>query len=145
MTGVMMRGGDDGALLLAAGHAYNEWLADTGRVTVCRIGDRVVYSGAFDEVTTMAAVWQLPLVLLAEVTHLPRRAAEYGMPGVEVDGDDVDAVDCCVQAAVRRAGAGGGPTLVHSRPSVAPVLVEQSLAHRLGDRGGAVADAELLV
>jgi pyruvate dehydrogenase E1 component alpha subunit len=40
------------------------------------------------------------------------RAEGYGMPGVEVDGNDVEAVFAAAHAAVERAREGGGPTLI---------------------------------
>ncbi|OBF18860.1 hypothetical protein A5725_02465 [Mycobacterium kubicae] len=127
MTDVMMRGGDHGSLLLAVGHAYNEWLADTDRVTVCVTGKSAVHSGAFDEAVDMAVRWQLLLVFIVEV---------------EAGGE---AVDDRVQAAVRRARAHGASVSVYPKPGSPVRLVEQPLAHRLGDRGGAVTDAELFV
>ena len=42
------------------------------------------------------------------------RAAGYGFPGVEVDGNDVLAVFSAASEAVRRARAGEGPTLIES-------------------------------
>jgi len=42
-------------------------------------------------------------------------AAGYGMPGVVVDGQDVIAVHEVVQAAVERARAGDGPSLVECK------------------------------
>jgi TPP-dependent pyruvate/acetoin dehydrogenase alpha subunit len=43
---------------------------------------------------------------------LADKGAAYGIPGVEVDGNDVLACLGEIQAAVRRARTGGGPTLV---------------------------------
>lgn len=115
--------------LLAIGHAYALWLRDTGRVTLCVTQDCDVDADAFNEAADLAAVWQLPVVILVEnirgalsvhldrYTHEPRvyrRAVAYGMPGVSVDGNDVEAVRDCVANAVVRARAGGGPTLVQA-------------------------------
>ncbi|MCV6984533.1 thiamine pyrophosphate-dependent dehydrogenase E1 component subunit alpha [Mycobacterium shinjukuense] len=117
------------SLLLAVGHAYSQLLAEDGRVTLCVTGDGAVNSGAFNEAANMAAVWQLPVVIFVEnnqyalsvrldqhvrETQLYRRAAGYGMPGVRVDGNDVEAVYHGVRDAVHRARAGGGPTLVEA-------------------------------
>ncbi|GAB7143788.1 thiamine pyrophosphate-dependent dehydrogenase E1 component subunit alpha [Mycobacterium riyadhense] len=117
------------SLLLAVGHAYSQLLAEDGRVTLCVTGDGAVNSGAFNEAANMAALWQLPVVIFVEnnryalsvrldqhvrETQLYRRASGYGMPGVQVDGNDVEAVRDCVGEAVQRARAGGGPTLVEA-------------------------------
>jgi TPP-dependent pyruvate/acetoin dehydrogenase alpha subunit len=40
------------------------------------------------------------------------RAAGYGIPGAKVDGQDIRAVHAAAGEAVRRARAGGGPTLL---------------------------------
>jgi pyruvate dehydrogenase E1 component alpha subunit/2-oxoisovalerate dehydrogenase E1 component alpha subunit len=42
------------------------------------------------------------------------KALAYGMPGVRVDGNDVFAVYAATRAAVDRARAGGGPTLIEA-------------------------------
>jgi TPP-dependent pyruvate/acetoin dehydrogenase alpha subunit len=43
------------------------------------------------------------------------RAAGYGIPGVVVDGNDIFAVHQAANAAVERARAGGGPTLIECK------------------------------
>jgi pyruvate dehydrogenase E1 component alpha subunit len=48
------------------------------------------------------------------VDTIAERASAYGIPGVGVDGNDVAAVYDVVHAAVERARAGDGPTLVES-------------------------------
>jgi pyruvate dehydrogenase E1 component alpha subunit len=75
----------------------------------------------------MAALWKLPILFVVEnnkwaigmaherATSQPeiyRKASVFGMPGVEVDGMDVMAVRTVAQAAVARARAGEGPTLI---------------------------------
>lgn len=52
--------------LLAIGHAYALWLRDTGRVTLCVTQDCDVDADAFNEAADLAAVWQLPVVILVE-------------------------------------------------------------------------------
>ena len=48
------------------------------------------------------------------VPRVSDRAAAYGMPGVTVDGNDVQAVFDAVTEAVARARAGSGPTLIEA-------------------------------
>ena len=47
--------------------------------------------------------------------HIAGARAAYGMPGVEVDGNDVLAVYQAAGEAVARARAGGGPTLIECK------------------------------
>lgn len=68
---------------------------------------------------------------LDRYTHEPRvyrRAVAYGMPGVSVDGNDVEAVRDCVANAVVRARAGGGPTLVQPSPTAPPISLDLTAA-----------------
>jgi pyruvate dehydrogenase E1 component alpha subunit len=78
----------------------------------------------------MAAVFNAPLVVIVEnnqyaystplaqqmkVTDIACRADVYGMPGVAVDGNNVEAVCAVVGEAVERARNGGGPTLIEAK------------------------------
>ena len=47
-----------------------------------------------------------------QVAYLAQKALVYGIPGIQVDGNDVFAVYLAVQEAVERARAGKGPTLI---------------------------------
>jgi 2-oxoisovalerate dehydrogenase E1 component len=102
----------------------------TGRVAVAFFGDGAVNNGAFHEGLNMASIWKLPVLFVCEnnrfATEVPfayasgipdigRRAANYGLPGVEVDGNDVLAVTEAAGEAVARARSGGGATLVECK------------------------------
>jgi TPP-dependent pyruvate/acetoin dehydrogenase alpha subunit len=97
------------------------------RVTVVSFGDGATNTGSFHEAANMAALWNLPMVLVcqnnmyAEMTpttdtmkieHVADRAAGYGMPGVRVDGNDPLAVATVLDEALARARRGDGPTFV---------------------------------
>ena len=101
--------------------------ADADQVTACFFGDGTTNNGQFFECLNMAALWKLPILFVVEnnkwaigmaherATSQPeiyRKASVFGMPGVEVDGMDVMAVRTVAQAAVARARAGEGPTLI---------------------------------
>jgi pyruvate dehydrogenase E1 component alpha subunit len=60
--------------------------------------------------------WALSVPLREQVAggSVAARAAGYGMPGVQVDGNDVLAVHTAVAEAVRRGREGGGPTVVEA-------------------------------
>lgn len=112
---------------LAAGAALAAKRLGTDRVTACFFGDGAANEGAFHEGLNMAAIWKLPVVYICEnnlyaastpfatafaINQVADRAASYGMPGVVVDGYDVEAVSEAAGEAIARARRGEGPTLV---------------------------------
>jgi TPP-dependent pyruvate/acetoin dehydrogenase alpha subunit len=113
------------------------------RVCVCTFGDGTANRGDFHEAVNLAAVWRLPIVYVCQhngwaisqpaASYLPApvaaRAAGYGIPGVTVDGNDVEAVRAAVGAAVARARRGAGPTLIEAR-------TWRAKGHWAGDREG---------
>src|SRR6266404_8029966 len=113
-------------ILQATGAAYSFKLLKTDHVAVAFFGDGAVNNGAFHEGLNMASIWKLPVLFVCEnnqfATEVPfieaagnpdvaNRGAAYGMPGVAVDGNDVQAVFHASDDAIRRARAGQGPTL----------------------------------
>jgi pyruvate dehydrogenase E1 component alpha subunit len=118
-----------GGIPIAAGAALAYKLRGEDRVVACFFGDGAANEGAFHEAVNLAAIWDLPVVFICEnnkygmsfstekafaIEHIAQRAAAYGIPGVTVDGNDVVAVYEAVSAAVARARAGEGPTLVEN-------------------------------
>ena len=118
------------SITLAAGGAYSAMLMKTDRVSVAFFGDGAVNNGSFHEGINLATAWNLPALFVCEnnlyATEVPfaqatrntsvaARAAAYGLPGVEVDGNDVRAVYAAAGEAVDRARAGGGPTLIECK------------------------------
>lgn len=118
-----------GGIPIAAGAALAFQLRGEDRVVACFFGDGAANEGAFHEAVNLAAIWRLPVVFICEnnkygmsfstaqafaLEHLADRAAGYGIPGVTVDGNDVEAVHDAVAAAAARARAGDGPTLVEN-------------------------------
>ena len=117
-------------ILQAAGAGYSFKLLKTDRVAVAFFGDGAVNNGAFHEGLNMASIWRLPVLFVCEnnqfATEVPfqfvagnpsvaSRGAAYGIPGVEVDGNDVGAVAAAAGEAVARARSGGGPTLLECK------------------------------
>src|SRR3546814_12339574 len=99
------------------------------RVAVASFGDGASNIGAFHEALNMASVWKLPVVFLCQnhqyaahttlaagtsVTSIAERAAGYEMPGVPCAGLDPAMMYQQMAAAVTRARAGEGPTLVEA-------------------------------
>jgi TPP-dependent pyruvate/acetoin dehydrogenase alpha subunit len=119
-----------GALVpVMAGIALAGRMQKKDLVAMTWIGDGGTSTGAFHEGINFAAVQRLPLVVVAEnngwaystpfrkqtaARCLADKAAAYGIPGEQVDGNDVLAVYDVARRAVDRARAGGGPTLIES-------------------------------
>jgi len=117
-------------LVIANGAAWSAKYRGTGQVTVCFLGDGATNIGAFHEALNLAAIWELPVVFICEnnqymeytpigsVTPVPRpaadRAASYGLEGIVVDGNDVEAVYETAQAAISRARGNEGPSLIEA-------------------------------
>jgi TPP-dependent pyruvate/acetoin dehydrogenase alpha subunit len=112
---------------IAAGAALASKLQALDRVTVAFFGDGASDIGIFHEALNLASLWQVPAVFVCEnngyadfmarrqhqpIDRVADRAAAYAMPGVSVDGNDVEAVHAAAAEAVLRARSGGGPTLV---------------------------------
>jgi TPP-dependent pyruvate/acetoin dehydrogenase alpha subunit len=110
-----------------AGIALSFRMRGEDRVVLVYIGDGATSTGAFHEGVNFAAVQQVPLVIVVEnngyaystptgkqtaANSFMDKAIGYGIPGVQADGNDVLAVYDVTKAAVDRARAGGGPTLV---------------------------------
>ncbi|MDB6167304.1 MAG: acoA 1 [Verrucomicrobia bacterium] len=116
-----------GGIPLAAGMALAFKLQRRPQVVACFFGDGAVAEGAFHEGVNMAAIWNLPVILVCEnnlygastrvdkVMRNPRisdRAASYGFRGETVDGNDVLAVHEAAQRAVAECRGGNGPVLL---------------------------------
>src|SRR4051812_16684328 len=117
----------------AAGVAYAAQIRGEGQVVMSFFGDGASKQGAFHETLNIASLWKLPVVFVMENNGynvhtrsaqedanaaagepLAVKAKAYSMPGVTVDGGDPVLVHQTVGAAVARARAGDGPTLVES-------------------------------
>ncbi len=91
-------------ILQACGGGYSSKLRKKGTVAVAFFGDGAVNNGAFHEGLNMASIWKLPVLFVCEnnqyATEVPfsyssgnpsvgNRGAAYGIPGFELDGNDV--------------------------------------------------------
>jgi TPP-dependent pyruvate/acetoin dehydrogenase alpha subunit len=119
-----------GGIPLAAGAALSAKARGSRQVSLGFFGDGAANQGTFHETLNMAAVWKLPVIFFCEnngyaVTtsvadshaqpDVAKHAGGYGIPGVIVDGQDVNAVYDATFAAVDRARCGHGPTLVEAK------------------------------
>ncbi len=118
-------------LCIANGTAWSAQLRGTDQVTVAFCGDGATNIGAFHEALNMAAVWKLPVIFVCEnnlymeytpidlVTPVANpaadRASAYGLESIIVDGNDADDVYVAAAAAVAKARAGDGPSLIEAK------------------------------
>jgi pyruvate dehydrogenase E1 component alpha subunit len=115
--------------LHAVGAAYAFKLRREPRVAVCVSGDGSTSNGAFYEAINTAGAWRVPAVFVINnnqwAISLPRssqtaaatlaqKAIAAGIPGVQVDGNDVIAVRHLVERAIERARVGEGPSVVEA-------------------------------
>lgn len=124
-SGILGANGIVGAgVPIASGSALAAKMAGNGRVAATFFGDGAMNQGALMETLNLAALWDLPLLLVcennlyAEMTpldesvknqNLAQRAAAFGMDAAQVDGNDVGAVHEAAASAVGRMRRGGGP------------------------------------
>lgn len=117
-------------ILQACGGGYSSKLLQNGTVAVAFFGDGAVNNGAFHEGLNMASIWKLPVIFVCEnnqfATEVPfsyssgnpsvgERGEMYGMPGYELDGNDVLEIYRAAGEAAERARDGGGPTLIECK------------------------------
>lgn len=99
-------------------------------------GDGSTSEGDFHEALNCAGVFQVPAVFVIQNNQwaisiplhrqtasatLAQKAHAYGIPGLQVDGNDVFAVWAAATEALERARSGGGPTLI------------EAVTYRIGD------------
>jgi len=116
-----------GGFGLAAGAALSIKTLGRDNVAVCFFGDGASNEGTFHEGLNLASILKLPVLFVCENNQfgegtpfryasasetVAERAAAYNMPGVRVDGMDVEAVYHATKEAIERAKAGNGPTLI---------------------------------
>jgi pyruvate dehydrogenase E1 component alpha subunit len=115
--------------LHAAGVGYAMKLLREPRVAVCVCGDGATSNGAFYEAINCAGAWRVnavfvvnnnqwaisvPRTVQTAAETLAQKAIAAGIPGCQVDGNDVIAVRHGVGEALARARAGDGPSVVEA-------------------------------
>src|SRR5438876_538756 len=116
-------------MLHAVGLAMAAKISGDNAVAVGVCGDGATSEGDFNEALNFAGVFQAPVVLVVKnngwAISVPRqkqsaaqslaaRGPGFGVPSVQVDGNDILAVYDVMQQAVERARSGQGPTLVEA-------------------------------
>ncbi|MBO8170332.1 MAG: pyruvate dehydrogenase (acetyl-transferring) E1 component subunit alpha [Bacillaceae bacterium] len=112
-----------------AGVAWGLKLKGEKKVAICYFGDGATSQGDFHEGLNFAAVHKVPAIFFCQNNlyaisvpltkqtasdTLAQKAVAYGMPGVQVDGNDALAVYRAVHDAAERARRGEGPTLIEA-------------------------------
>lgn len=111
----------------AVGFAWAAKIKGEDQVTGVYLGDGATSSNDFHSGMNFAAVYSAPALFLLRnngwAISMPssrqtasrtyaEKGSGYGMPGVRCDGNDALAVYATVKAAIDRAAAGEGPTLI---------------------------------
>ncbi|GAA3562411.1 thiamine pyrophosphate-dependent enzyme [Amycolatopsis ultiminotia] len=118
-----------GPVTHAVGWAMGAKLDETGGAAITYFGDGASSQGDIHEAMNFAGVYRLPVVFFCQnngwAISLPAarqvaggsvaaRASGYGIEGVRVDGNDVEAVFEATRAALDRARDGGGATVIEA-------------------------------
>jgi pyruvate dehydrogenase E1 component alpha subunit len=114
-------------ILHAVGLAWAIKYRQKNDVVMTYFGDGATSEGDFHEGLNFAGVFQIPVIFVCQNNHwaisvplskqtrsktLAQKAIAYGMPGIQVDGNDILAVYSAAKEAVERARNGNGPTLI---------------------------------
>ncbi|WP_371346346.1 pyruvate dehydrogenase (acetyl-transferring) E1 component subunit alpha [Ancylobacter sp. IITR112] len=112
---------------LGTGLAFANHYRDNGNVTLAYFGDGAANQGQVYESFNMAELWKLPVVYIIEnnkyamgtavnrasaQTDFSKRGSSFNIPGEQVDGMDVRAVQAAGERAVEFARSGKGPYIL---------------------------------
>ncbi|MGB5625009.1 MAG: thiamine pyrophosphate-dependent enzyme [Woeseiaceae bacterium] len=113
----------------ATGYGYGARLLGKDEISLALFGDGATSEVDFHAALNFAGVWKTPTVFFCQNNRyaqstpieqqtasetLAQKANAYGIEGVRVDGMDIIAVHTALDAAVAKARAGGGPTMIES-------------------------------
>jgi len=113
----------------ATGLAFAARYRGRDDIAIAYVGDGGTSQGDFHEAINFAAVQNLPNVFIVQnnqfaistrrkiqtkSTTIAQKALAYGIPGIQVDGNDVFAMYAVTKEAVERARRGDGPTLIEA-------------------------------
>jgi TPP-dependent pyruvate/acetoin dehydrogenase alpha subunit len=114
---------------IAAGIALAMKKEGKGRICACYFGDGASNTGAFHEGMNLASIWKLPVLYVCENNQygeampvrefvschpISKRAESYSMPGVTVDGMDINAVVAAAEEAAEYVRGGKGPYFIET-------------------------------
>ena len=116
-------------LPIAVGAAQGLKIRGQAAIAVCFFGDGAINRGPFMEALNWAVVYHLPVLFVCEDNRISAttesrqmtagpgasaRASALGIPAVQVDGTDVQAVSSAAEELIRDIRAGSGPRLLHA-------------------------------
>jgi pyruvate dehydrogenase E1 component alpha subunit len=115
---------------LGTGLAFANKYRGNDAVSVTYFGDGASNQGQVYEAFNMAELWKLPVVYVIEnnqyamgtsverssaETHFYKRGASFNIPGEQVDGMDVEAVQAAGKKALEHCRAGNGPIILEMK------------------------------
>jgi pyruvate dehydrogenase E1 component alpha subunit len=115
---------------LGTGLGFSNWYRGNDNVSITYFGDGASNQGQVFESFNLAALMKLPVIYVIENNKygmgtgvdrasasrdLSQNGAAWGIPGVQVDGMDVEAVKAAADVAVAHCRAGGGPYLLEMK------------------------------
>ncbi|GAB6107342.1 pyruvate dehydrogenase (acetyl-transferring) E1 component subunit alpha [Fusibacter bizertensis] len=113
----------------ATGLAYAARYKGLDDIAIAYVGDGGTSQGDFHEALNFSAVQSLPNVFVVQNNQfaistrrkiqtkagtIAQKAIAYGIPGIQVDGNDIFAMYAVTKEAVERARRGDGPTLIEA-------------------------------
>ena len=116
-------------LPLAVGLALADKMQNKPNVTACFFGEGAVAEGEFHESLNLAALWKTPVLFICENnlycmgtavryhesnTNIAEKAASYKVKSVQVDGNDLLAVEALTKEATEYIRAGNGPFFIEA-------------------------------
>jgi pyruvate dehydrogenase E1 component alpha subunit len=145
-----VRGGNLGAngivgagIPLGVGAALASSIRGDGRVAAVFFSDGAANNGVFAEAMNLAAIWDLPVILVLENNHyavstpveqvcrtcdMAERGKGYGVESLCLDGNDVLAMYERTREAAERCRAGRGPVLIEAK-------TYRHMGHHVNDPG----------
>ena len=114
----------------AVGAALSSKIKNTNEVAIVYFGDGASSAGDCHEGMNFASIHKLPIIFFCEnngfaisvplnqqmaTDNIASRAEGYGMPGITIDGNDVNLVYETTKLAATRARNGEGPTLIEAK------------------------------
>lgn len=114
---------------LAVGAAFAQQYKGQNSVTVVFFGDGAAAEGSVHEAMNLSGTWKLPVLFVCEnngwagaqrpeehcaTPHIHKRAQGYGMPGLHVDGNDVELVYRKSLELIEHCRSGKGPAFMET-------------------------------
>ncbi|WP_158737266.1 thiamine pyrophosphate-dependent dehydrogenase E1 component subunit alpha [Alteribacillus sp. YIM 98480] len=118
-----------GGLPIAVGAALTSHMKNLGYVVCCFFGDGATNEGAFHEALNLASIWNLPVIFFCEnnkyamsgstddminIQKIADRSKSYGIPGITIDGNNINEVADAIDTAIKHAKNNKGPTLIEA-------------------------------